>query len=415
MTVDDIALTLHRGLGPKGVAHLIAVLGSAQAVYAASEEELVGEAALRPDLARDIRRRTTHRQAEAEVRYMKRHGIGAVAATDAEYPPRLRDCPDPPHVLYFVGERRALGMRSVAVVGTRMATPYGQRMCDVLIGRLAELAPQTAVVSGLAYGIDGHAHRAALRYGLPTVAVVANVLPEVTPSSHRELARDIVAHGGAIVSELHSQTRQNGALFIPRNRIMAGMSEGTVVVESPVGGGALSTAELADGYGRTVMAVPGRAGDKCSAGANRLIMAHSAAMVCSGDDVVRELGWDIVRAGQIPERKPAAPLLDGDERRVLEAIGEGETVDNGYAGGAQRHSGGGAGCRAAGAGTGRHDPLAARPPLRARLMELCRERSVETASGVSLGRQSGPGRRAGPVGPHDSKPYENRRYPHPSL
>ena len=327
MTVDDIALTLHRGLGPKGAAHLIAVLGSAQAVYAASEEELVGGAGLRPDLARDIRRRTAHRQAEAELRYMQRHGIGAVAATDADYPALLRDCPDPPHVLYFVGERSALNGRNLAVVGTRMATPYGQRMCDVLIGRLAELETHATVVSGLAYGIDGHTHRAALRYGLPTVAVVANVLPEVSPSSHRDLAREVVAHGGAIVSELHSQTRQNGSFFIPRNRIIAGMSEGTVVVESPVGGGALSTAELADGYGRTVMAVPGRAGDKCSVGTNRLIMARSAAMVCSGDDVVRELGWDIVRVGEIPARKPAPPLLAGDERRVLEAIGEGETLD----------------------------------------------------------------------------------------
>lgn len=327
MTVDDIAITLHRGLGAKGVAHLIATMGSAQAVYAASEEELVARTDLRPELARDICRRTTHRQAEAELRHMRRFGIEAVAATDADYPSLLRDCPDPPHVLYYVGERSALDGRNVAVVGTRMATPYGQRMCDVLVGRLAELEPRLTVVSGLAYGIDGHAHRAALRYGARTVAVVANALPEVTPATHRELARDIVAHGGAIVSELHSQTRQNGAYFIPRNRIIAGMSEGTVVVESPVGGGSLSTAELADGYGRTVMAVPGRAGDKCSVGTNRLIMSRCAAMVCSGDDVVRELGWDIVRAGEIPARQPAAPLLEGDERRVLEAIGEGETVD----------------------------------------------------------------------------------------
>ena len=191
---------------------------------------------------------------------------------------------------------------------------------------MAELAAGTAVVSGLAYGIDAAAHRAALRYGLRTVAVIANPLPGVTPVQHRALAHDIAERGGAVVTELHSRTRQNGAYFIPRNRIIAGMGEGTVVVESPAGGGALSTAALADGYGRIVMAVPGRAGDRCSAGANRLIMERRAAMVCSGDDIVRELGWDIACPGFIPVRE-SPPVLNGDERRIMECLHDGEAAD----------------------------------------------------------------------------------------
>ena len=326
MTVDDIALTLQKGLGVRGAAHLLSLAGSASAVYAASEGELSGKFGLRSDIARALAAKTAHREAEEELRYMRRHGISAVASTDADYPALLRECPDYPHVLYFVGDAAAFRGRMLSVVGTRAATVYGQQMCDALVGRVAELAAGTAVVSGLAYGIDAAAHRAALRYGLRTVAVIANPLPGVTPVQHRALAHDIAERGGAVVTELHSRTRQNGAYFIPRNRIIAGMGEGTVVVESPAGGGALSTAALADGYGRIVMAVPGRAGDRCSAGANRLIMERRAAMVCSGDDIVRELGWDIACPGFIPVRE-SPPVLNGDERRIMECLHGGEAAD----------------------------------------------------------------------------------------
>lgn len=327
MTADDIALTLQRGLGVRGAVHLLALAGSAEAVYAASEEELVGAFGLRRDVAHGIVCRSAHRQAEAELRHMKRNGISALASTDAAYPALLRECPDYPHVLYFVGDPAAFGGRSLGVVGTRAATVYGQRMCDAVVGRMAELLPDTVIVSGLAYGIDADAHRAALRYGLRTVGVIANPLPGVTPAQHRALAHDIAERGGAVVTELHSGTKQNGAYFIPRNRIIAGMGEGTLVVESPAGGGALSTAALADGYGRTVMAVPGRADDRCSAGTNRLVMDRRAAMVCSGDDVVRELGWDIVEPGAIPAREAPPPLLSADEKRLLECMPDGEAAD----------------------------------------------------------------------------------------
>lgn len=327
MTADDIALTLQRGLGVRGAVHLLAAAGSAAAVYAASEAELVGAFGLRADIAHGIAAKSAHRQAEAELKYMRRHGISAVASTDAAYPALLRECPDYPHVLYFTGDAAAFGGRPLAMVGTRAATPYGRHMCDVLAGRLAEMEPDVSLVSGLAYGIDAEVHRAALRYGLRTVAVIAAPLPDVTPAQHRQLARDIVEHGGAVATELHSATRRNGAYFIPRNRIIAGMAEGTVVVESPAAGGALSTASLADGYGRAVMAVPGRVGDRCSAGANRLIAERRAALVCSGDDIVRELGWDIAVPGVIPRSTPPPPVLGADERLVMECLADGSAVD----------------------------------------------------------------------------------------
>lgn len=326
MTADDIALTLQRGLGAKGIIHLISTMGSAEAVYSASARELAAQTGLRPDIISDIAAKKFHRQAEGELKYMKKNGIQAVASTDGGYPELLSQCADYPHVLYYRGELSAFSGRMLAVVGTRAATAYGQKMCDQLLERLASLCPETVIVSGLAYGIDACAHRAALRVGLRTVGVVANCLPGIAPSQHRELAERMVENG-AVVTELHSQTRQNGSFFIPRNRIIAGMSEGTLVVESPSEGGSLSTAHLADGYGRTVMAVPGRVGDRCSAGANRLIIQRKAAMVCSAEDVVHELGWDLTCPGFVPERKAAPPVLSQDEKLIAACLADGRVAD----------------------------------------------------------------------------------------
>lgn len=326
MTIDDIALTLQSGLGPKGIAWLLSVFGSAGEVYSAGEERLVREAELKPEFAREISRRTCHSQAEKELKYIEKHSIAALASTDTVYPELLRECPDYPHVLYIRGSVEAFEGNLLSMVGTRTATPYGQRMCDTLVGGMAELDGGTVIVSGLAYGVDAECHRAALRYGLRTVAVIANPLPEVTPSQHRSLADEIVEKGGALVTELHSQTKQNGAYFIPRNRIIAGMSGGTVVVESPLKGGSLSTAGLADGYGRTVMAVPGRAGDRCSEGANALIKRQKAAMVTSGDDIFHEMGWDIAEPGRVPAAPKNVPALNASEKRVFDCLREGETL-----------------------------------------------------------------------------------------
>lgn len=328
MNVDDIALTLQQGLGSKGVAHLLSSMGSAEAVFAASEDELVERAELKRLIARDIVKKNFHREAEDEMEFLHRHSLSAVASTDKDYPSLLRECPDYPHVIYVRGNTGALSSgRMLSMVGTRRITPYGQRMCDTLTGRLSEVARGTVIVSGLAFGVDAGCHRASLHYGLPTVAVVANAFPGVTPVQNSRLADEIVERGGAIITELHSRTKQNGMFYISRNRIVAGMSEGTVVVESPADGGSLSTAALAYGYNRVVMAVPGRAGDRCSEGANLLIKRCRASMVCSGDDIVHELGWDIERTGEVPLHAVTRPLLTADEQRLTACFGEGEGVD----------------------------------------------------------------------------------------
>lgn len=300
MTIEDIALQMTPGIGFKGTVHLLECFGDARRIFAASQEELTGAAELRPDLARRIVRREGFAAAERELVYCRRNGIEAIASTDPAYPALLRETPDYPHVLYIQGAVEALSARCLSMVGTRGATPYGELMCNRLVEGLASRVSGLCIVSGLAFGIDGACHRAALAHGALTVAVLANPLPQVVPAQHSALARDLLDRGGALVSEMHSQSKQNGTGYLPRNRIIAGLSAGCVVVESPHNGGSLVTALVADGYNRTVMAVPGRVTDRNSAGTNHLIRTHKAQAVLSAEDIVSEMMWDT--AGAAPVR-----------------------------------------------------------------------------------------------------------------
>lgn len=317
MTIEDIALTMTPGIGVKGIVHLLECFGDASRIFGAVEDELTTEAELRPDLARHIVRRTAFAAAEREYAFCRKKGIRMVASTDPEYPPLLREIPDYPHILYVVGDVAALSRHCISIVGTREATPYGQRMCDDLIRGLAERVPDLCVVSGLAFGIDAAAHRAALAAGAKTVAVLANPLPGVTPAQHTSLARDIVDAGGALVSELHSQVKQKGTFYLARNRIIAALSAGTVVVESPCAGGSLMTAHCADGYDREVMAVPGRAVDAASRGTNKLIRNRKAQLVLSAEDIIQELMWDTEATGIGARTASVAPRLTADEAALL--------------------------------------------------------------------------------------------------
>lgn len=317
MTIEDIALQLTPGIGVKGAVHLLEVFGDAQHIFTASADELIARAELRPEPARQITGRKGFAAAEKEWEYCRRNGITVLASTDAEYPALLRETPDYPHVLYIKGNAEALSGRCLAMVGTREATPYGQVMCERLVQGLAEQVPRLAIVSGLAFGIDIAAHRAALAAGIPTVAVLANSLPGVMPAQHTDVAREMLDRGGALVTELHSQSKQNGNFYLARNRIIAGLSAGCVVVESPASGGSLVTADCANGYDRTVMAVPGRATDRMSAGTNFLIRNDKARLVASANDIVREMAWDLGADPASLRSNPSTPQLTPDEAGLL--------------------------------------------------------------------------------------------------
>lgn len=316
MPLKDIALSFVPQLGVRGVAYLIEYFGSAEAVYAASKDELVEGAMLREEVAKNILANCGMREAEREMNYCRRNGITPVAATSPLYPRLLRETDDFPAVLYVCGNVEALNSRMVAFVGTRKMSSYAQLMCDRLVSELKEVVSDVTIVSGLAYGVDGACHRAAIACGATTVGVLANPLPQISPSAHERMAAEFILRGGAIVSELSSQTKQNGRYFIPRNRLIAGMSAGTVVVESPESGGSLSTAAFADGYNRTVMAVPGRVTDANSRGCNLLISNRKAQIVLSGRDIARELMWDLELETINETQHEKLPLAD-DESRLL--------------------------------------------------------------------------------------------------
>lgn len=321
MAIDDIALTLVPGLGVKGVVHLLEVFGTAQAIFAASADELAGRAELRPDVARSIAARKSHPEAERELRHCRRHGITPLASTDDAYPALLREIPDYPHVLYIKGNAEVLSQRCLSMVGTRRISTYGQRLCDELVRGQTRI-PQVVVVSGLAFGVDVACHRAALAAGIPTVGVLANPLPDVTPAQHTSVALDMIERGGALISELHSQSKQRGTFYLARNRIIAGLSAGTVVIESPASGGSLATAHYADGYDRTVMAPPGRTTDANSFGTNSLIRNRKALLIRSADDIAEELQWEFALSRDEKTAPAPTPELTAEEREVLSLLGD---------------------------------------------------------------------------------------------
>ena len=326
MTIEDFALLFTRGIGSRGAAHLIDYFGSAEALFGASRAELIEGAGLRSELAERILAREGMSLAEREIKYCRKHNIRALAATDEEYPSLLRDTPDRPHVLFVCGDVAALRGSMLSVVGTRAMTPHGQHITTSLVGDLATMVDDLVVVSGLAYGVDAAAHRAALAHGVRTVAVVANALPDVTPAAHRSLADDILRNGGAIVSELHSATRQNGTLFLARNRIIAGLSAATLVAESPASGGSLATADIADSYHRVVLALPGRASDSASFGSNNLIRTGKARLVLTAADVLEDVGWQCSVPTQSCTESETLQLTDA-QSRIYDIISSEQTID----------------------------------------------------------------------------------------
>ena len=330
MILDELALTFVPDLGSRGVAHLMDIYDSAEEVYAQKEHNLILCAELRKDIATRITQKVGYAEAERELRYCEEHGIKVTSYSDSDYPPLLREASDRPHIIYSLGDIGALQSKHIlSVVGTRRISSYGESVCAKIITELSEMFPDLVVVSGLAFGVDAAAHRTALAAGVRTVAVVANKLPDVTPAQHRNLAKDIVEHGGAIVTELHSQTKQNGAYYISRNRIIAGVADGLLVVESPSNGGSLSTAKAADAYSRTIMAVPGRITDSRSEGTNHLIKTNVAQLVMSAVDIAKAMGWEV--PGAVPEKMHFAPHeVTPKERAVYNVVADnsdGMTID----------------------------------------------------------------------------------------
>ncbi len=314
--IYDIALTLTPRLGTNGVAHLLEIFSNAENIFSASEDELIHFGELAPSIAHSIANRKGLNSAKSELDFCVKNNIIPVASTDEEYPRLLKEMNDYPHVLYVKGNIKILNNRAVSIVGTRKITPYGHRACDIIIKELSERVPNIVIVSGLAFGVDSAAHRAALQYKIPTIAVLPCALTSITPAQHTHLAHEIIDAGGAIITELHSQIEHRGRFYISRNRIIAGYSGATVIVESPESGGAMVTAKSAHGYNRIVGAVPGRITDFMSAGCNKLISNRIASAVLSGEEIIRELMWDL-EAGVKPQLNTPPVQFTEKESTIL--------------------------------------------------------------------------------------------------
>ena len=265
------------------------------------------------------------KRAEAELEFDIRHGITPLCLNDEAYPQRLKDCDDAPLVLFHKGNADLNAMRIISIVGTRHCTAYGQDMIARFIADLKGMCPGVLIVSGLAYGVDINAHRRALENGFPTVGVLAHGLDFIYPSSHRDTAAQMTRQGG-LLTEFFTSTNADKVNFVRRNRIVAGMADATILVESAARGGGLITARLANDYNRDVFAFPGRAGDAYSEGCNNLIRDNRAALISSADDFVTAMGWEcdarLAEARAQGIERTFFPELSADEEKVVQVLRE---------------------------------------------------------------------------------------------
>lgn len=299
MTIDNgllyrVAFSSLRSLTPRLAGDLLARTGGEEQFFSLTSAQIAAAVGFSNRLFADDVRSRALREAERETDFIVRNSIRPLYFTDPAYPQRLLQCDDAPLMLYVLGDCDLNASHYVGIVGTRHATTYGSEFVSRLVQGLAgHLASPPVIVSGLAYGIDVAAHKAALDAGVPTIAVLAHGLNTIYPATHRDIAARIVRAGGALVTDYRSIDATHKGNFLARNRIVAGLCDCLVVAESDVKGGAMVTARLASAYSRDVFALPGRVGDRFSSGCNLLISQCTAQLITSPDDLIESMGWPV--------------------------------------------------------------------------------------------------------------------------
>ncbi|MBM6992436.1 MAG: DNA-protecting protein DprA [Prevotella sp.] len=263
---------------------------------------------------------TIRPRAEEELEYDEKHGVSVLCLNDDDYPRRLKECPDAPLMLFYKGTANLNAQRIINIVGTRHATPYGEDLIRRFVADLRHLCPELVIVSGLAYGIDICAHRNALLNHIDTIGVLAHGLDDLYPSHHRDVANEMVHHGG-LLTEFMTRSNADKLNFVRRNRITAGISDACILVESAAKGGGLITTRISKEYNRDVFAFPGPVGAPYSEGCNRLIRDNGAALITSAEDFVKAMGWDddnrIAAARQAGIARTLFPDLTPDEQKIV--------------------------------------------------------------------------------------------------
>ena len=322
--INTIALTRINYFHLTGMLQLYRRLGSATAVieHRRNIRDVWPDAS--PKLVQSLQQldEPLHR-AEIELQWDLENGVMPLCMNDENYPQRLRQCDDAPLMLFYKGNINLNQRRVICVVGTRRNTVYGEDLIRRFMRELRQLCPQLLVISGLAYGVNIIAHRQALQNGYPTVGVLAHGVDYLYPARHKQTADEMVKKGG-LLTEFLTQTNADKVNFVRRNRIVAGISDACVVVESAAHGGGLITASLARTYNREVFAFPGNVGSQYSEGCNNLIRDNVAGLISNADDFVKSMNWDddvkLQRAQQVGIERQLFPDLSTEERQVVSAL-----------------------------------------------------------------------------------------------
>jgi DNA processing protein len=311
-----LALQRVEGVGDIMAKKLLTHCGSAEAVFKTKTTQLAAIDGVGSWTLKNLKDKSVFDKANAELEYIKSNDINAVYFQDEKYPDRLKHCIDGPLLLFTSGNIDLKNRKIISIVGTRQITSYGTEFCRKLIEDLAPLDP--IIVSGFAYGVDIVAHQLAMENNLQTIGVVAHGLNQIYPKTHKKYVAKVEENGG-FMTEFWSSSNPDKENFVRRNRIVAGMSEATIVIESADRGGSLITANMANDYNRDVFAVPGRVTDKYSQGCNNLIKTQKANVLTSAADLVYILNWDIQKESK-PVQKQLFVTLEDDEQKVYDYL-----------------------------------------------------------------------------------------------
>ncbi len=322
-----IALSMFPKLGPRRIRKLVAYAGGVEEFFGNDTSWLNKIPGYRKSSKLPFDREEALRKADVELEKVQKDNTSVRFYLDENYPLRLRECEDAPIVIYSKGNADLNPVYTLSVVGTRRGTAYGKKCTEDIISYLAGRYPDLLIISGLAYGIDIYAHRAAIQCGLPTVAALAHGFDYLYPVAHKKEASQIVTRG-ELVTEFPSSKPADPGNFVSRNRIIAGLADATLIVESAEKGGALITADLANSYNREVFAIPGKINDKYSRGCHGLIKENKAALVETGADIESAMGWEVRNVNQKSQalQKQLFPKLSHHEKEILDCLNENEPV-----------------------------------------------------------------------------------------
>jgi DNA processing protein len=323
----QIALTLIPGVGDVSAKKLVAYCGSAEAVFREKKKNLVKIPGLGSTTANAIHSARVLDRAGQEIEFIGKYNIKPLFFLDKDYPFRLKNCIDSPVIMYYKGNADLNSDRIVGVVGTRRATGYGREVCRELIRELT--MRRLLVISGLAYGIDTCAHRSAVENQIPTVAVLAHGLDRIYPDQNRGLAEKMLGNGG-LLTDFMSETIPDRENFPKRNRIIAGLCDALVVVETAMQGGAMITANIANSYNRDVFAFPGKTTDNWSEGCNFLIKTNKAALVQKAEDIRYIMQWEDKETPTTDRQSRLFREFTPEEELVLHFLKENEEVSFDY-------------------------------------------------------------------------------------